>query len=147
MNSFEREEIIRLFDDSTETKVGFFVMGGMFSEGVDFIGDRLSGVLIVGVAIPQINYLNELLKKHFDEKFSEGFEYAYTYPGFNKVLQAAGRVIRSASDKGVVIIADKRITNNNYLSMLPEHWSHFKRINKGIELKNELRLFWDNNKM
>ena len=146
MNSFEREEIIRLFDDSTETKVGFFVMGGMFSEGVDFIGDRLSGVLIVGVAIPQINYLNELLKKHFDEKFSEGFEYAYTYPGFNKVLQAAGRVIRSASDKGVVIIADKRITNYNYLSMLPEHWSHFKRINKGIELKNELRLFWDNNK-
>ena len=138
----ERELIIELFDDNDVAKVGFFVMGGMFSEGVDFIGDKLSGVLIVGVAIPQVNYQNELLKKHFEDKFDKGFEYAYTYPGFNKVLQAAGRVIRSASDQGVVVIADKRITNYRYLSILPEHWHHFQRINKAYEFKNELDKFW-----
>lgn len=140
----ERELIISLFDESENSKVGFFVMGGMFSEGIDFIGDKLSGVIIVGVAIPQVNYQNEMLKDYFEKTMNTGFDYAYTYPGFNKVLQAAGRVIRSSTDKGVVVIADKRITNYRYLSLLPTHWNHFKRINKAYELKKELNQFWEN---
>ena len=139
----QRDKIISLFDDNITSKVGFFVMGGVFSEGIDFVGDKLSGVLIVSVALPQINYTNELLKEHFDERFNDGFNYSYTYPGFNKLLQSAGRVIRSNEDKGVIIIADKRITNYKYLSMIPSHWNHYKRINNIKILEQELKNFWN----
>lgn len=143
MSIEERQTIINMFDENEKTQVGFFVMGGIFSEGIDYVGDRLSGVLIVSVCLPQVNYSNELLKDYFNEKFTEGFDFAYTYPGFNKVMQAAGRVIRSVSDKGVVIIADKRITNYKYLQMLPNHWSHYKKIKNHIDLLDELNKFWN----
>ena len=143
MSIEERQTIINMFDENEKNQVGFFVMGGIFSEGIDYVGDRLSGVLIVSVCLPQVNYSNELLKDYFNEKFFEGFDFAYTYPGFNKVMQAAGRVIRSVSDKGVVIIADKRITNYKYLQMLPNHWNHYKKIKNHIDLLDELNKFWN----
>lgn len=142
MSKEERQSIINLFDDISTAKIGLFVLGGVFSEGIDFTGNKLSGAVIVGVGHPQINFYNELLKNYYESKFQQGIDYAYTYPGFNKVLQAAGRVIRTANDKGVVIIIDERITSAKYFELLPNHWKHFKVINKNTNLQRELDDFW-----
>ena len=142
--SEEREYIIERFNDTTNSKFGFFVLGGVFSEGIDFIGDKLNGVIIIGVGLPQINYINEMIKNHFELEFNEGNDYAYIYPGYNKVLQAAGRVIRSEKDKGIVVIVDPRITSAKYISLFPSHWQNYKKIYRNIDYKNELKRFWNN---
>ena len=101
MTELEREEFLEEFTKETEeTLVGFCVMGGIFSEGIDLIGDRLIGAAVVGTGLPQVNCEREILKGYYDEKGEQGFDYAYRYPGMNKVLQAAGRVIRTKEDTG-----------------------------------------------
>ncbi|UKI50810.1 MAG: hypothetical protein L6U99_05555 [Clostridium sp.] len=109
-----------------QTKVGFFVMGGVFSEGLDYIGDLLKGVIIVGVGLPLICLENDLSKEYFDNLYNDGFDYAYTYPGFNKVVQAAGRVIRSENDYGVVLLLDYRYRYKIYQSLMPTSWNNKK---------------------
>lgn len=145
LSILERNKIIARFSDILTPKLGMFVMGGVFSEGLDFIGDKLSGVIVVGLGIPQVNFQNELTNHYFEKKFSSGYLYTYLYPGFNKVLQAAGRVIRTEEDKGVVIVIDSRITTAPYLTILPSYWSHFKRINGSYDLQKELLSFWHKN--
>ena len=130
----------------TRSKVAFFVLGGSFAEGIDYIGDMLSGVLIIGVAMPQFNKYNELLRSHFDEEFGEGFDYAYTYPGMNKVIQAVGRVIRTKNDIGVAILFDDRYSHIKYKSLFPINWNHNKKIGKGQYLQSYLEQFWINKK-
>ena len=147
MTQKQRRKLLSEFSEiGTESKVGFFVLGGSFSEGVDYIGDMLSGVLIVGVALPQFNRFNELLRSHFDEHFDEGFDYAYTYPGMNKVVQAVGRVIRTETDKGIAILFDDRYTHRKYLELYPRHWNHYKIIKRNQFVQSALNKFWDNNK-
>jgi DNA excision repair protein ERCC-2 len=139
----ERDAILHRFDTVGEqSKIGFFVMGGSFSEGIDYIGDRLSGVLIVGVAMPQFNPYNELLRSYFDETFGDGFAYAYTYPGMNKVIQAVGRVIRTEVDKGVAILFDDRYSHRAYRMLFPATWQHAVTIRSGTFLQNYLEDFW-----
>ena len=125
-----------------KSKIAFFVLGGSFAEGIDYIGDMLSGVLIIGVAMPQFNKYNELLRSHFDEEFGEGFDYAYTYPGMNKVIQAVGRVIRTKSDIGIAVLFDDRYSHNKYKSLFPVNWNHYKSIGKGQYLQSYLEQFW-----
>ncbi len=137
----ERQEIINKFQNTTNTKVGFFVMGGAFSEGIDYIGDSLSGVIIVGVGLPMVCDENNILKDYFEEEYNEGFDYAYTYPGFTKVIQAVGRVIRTDTDKGVAILMDERFTYSKYLSLMPPHWTNKKVINNSYLLEKELKSF------
>ena len=116
-------------------------MGGVFSEGIDYIGDSLSGVIIVGVGLPLICDENNLLKEYFEEIYSNGFNYAYTYPGFTKVIQAVGRVIRDYNDRGVAILMDERFTYNEYLRLMPKHWKNTKIITNTYQLKKELNDF------
>ena len=142
MTEEERNNIIELFNDTSMCKVGFFVMGGIFSEGLDFIGDSLNGVIIVGVGLPLYCDENNLLKEYFDNEYQNGFEYAYTYPGFTKVVQAVGRVIRSETDRGVAILIDERFTYSKYLELMPKHWKNKKVITTSYNLKKEISEFY-----
>jgi len=143
MFTFEREDMIKLFsDDSEVSQVFLFVMGGIFGESIDLIGDMLSGVLIVGVGLPAIAPFNNILKSHYDMSFDNGFDYAYTYPGLNKVIQAVGRVIRTKTDRGVAILLDDRFTTRKYLKLYPKLWSHLSVCNDMKELENMIKDFW-----
>ena len=147
MSISDRNKILHEFDTVSEvSKIGFFVIGGSFAEGIDYIGDKLSGVLIVGVALPQFNPYNELLKSYFDEEFDMGYDYAYTYPGMNKVIQAVGRVIRTDDDIGVGILFDDRYSHRKYRELFPRNWSHAKWIRRNTYLQNYLEEFWKKRK-
>ena len=128
--------------DPEKTLLGFGVMGGIFGEGVDLVGDRLIGCAVVGVGLPQVNPRQEILKRYYDELSGTGFEYAYRYPGMNKVLQAAGRVIRTQEDKGVVLLLDDRFARNEYARLLPKHWAHLRYLRTAKELEEQLNRFW-----
>ena len=120
MSEEEREIFLERFDPGNrETLVGFAVMGGIFGEGIDLVGRRLSGAAVVGVGLPGICLERELIRTHFAEI---GFEYAYTFPGINRVLQAAGRVIRSEKDRGSLLLIDSRYGTHRYKALLPRHW-------------------------
>lgn len=126
----EREAFLNRFQpDAGQTLVGFAVLGGIFSEGIDLQGERLSGAIIVGVGLPQICPERNIIKHYFDEKNGRGFEYAYMYPGMNKVLQAAGRVIRSESDRGVVLLIDERFAYGSYRKLFPKEWNAYQKVN------------------
>ncbi|BBI36300.1 ATP-dependent DNA helicase [Cohnella abietis] len=118
-----RESFLAEFDENNQgSLVGFAVMGGIFSEGIDLVGDRLRGVAVVGVGMPQIGMERNLIKSYFDEEGRNGFDYAYVYPGINKVLQAGGRLIRSEQDRGVLALIDDRYLQPQYSRLLPEEW-------------------------
>ena len=140
-NEEDRNKIIEKFKTTTNNKVGFFVMGGAFSEGIDFIGDSLTGVIIVGVGLPMVCDENNILKEYFDKLYDSGFDYAYTYPGFNKVIQAVGRVIRDYDDRGVAILMDERFGYTGYRELFPPHWTNIKYISRKHRLKEELKEF------
>ncbi len=119
----ERERFLARFDEANEeTLVGFAVMGGIFSEGIDLTGDRLNGVVVVGVGMPQIGLERNLIRSHFDAQGMNGFDYAYVYPGINKVLQAGGRLIRTELDQGRLMLLDDRYLQPKYARLLPEEW-------------------------
>lgn len=123
MTEREREQFLEAFVANPERSVvGFAVLGGVFSEGVDLAGDRLNAVAIVGVGLPQPDPERNLIKSHFDSDGRSGFDYAYVYPGVNKVLQAGGRLIRSESDRGELLLVDDRYLQPRYARLLPEEW-------------------------
>ncbi|MDP4146984.1 MAG: helicase C-terminal domain-containing protein [Bacillota bacterium] len=147
MNDEERENFLQHFKTNpSETLVGFAVMGGIFSEGVDLKGDKLSGAIIVGVGLPKICLERELIKEHFEalKGSGEGFRYAYIYPGMNKVMQAAGRVIRTEEDKGIVLLLDERFTSREYLRLFPIEWEHYLKVTNKIEKLKIINEFWEN---
>jgi len=145
MSEAEREDFLSEFDeDGEESLLGFCVLGGIYSEGIDLRGERLIGTVIVGVGLPQINPETDALKRYYDERSGQGFDYSYRYPGMNKVLQAAGRVIRGMEDKGAVLLIDDRFTKPEYLSLFPPHWSDFRAVRSTRELEEDLRAFWEN---
>ena len=122
MTEREREEFLEEFQSREGTLVGFCVLGGIFSEGVDLTGESLIGAIIVGTGLPQIGSEREILKEYYDRKKQSGFDYAYRYPGMNKVLQAAGRVIRTKEDRGVILILDDRFLGRDYGEIFPREW-------------------------
>lgn len=130
-------------EDPAETLVGFCVMGGVFGEGVDLAGSRLIGAAIVGVGLPQVNARQQALRDYYEDKNGQGFAYAYQYPGWNKVLQAAGRVIRTETDRGVVLLLDERFSQPRYRRLMPPHWQHCKYLSSPRQLEDELAVFWD----
>jgi len=130
MSEGERESFLAAFcEDPAETLLGFAVLGGIFSEGVDLPGNRLSGVMVVGVGLPQLGLERNLLRQYFNQQGKNGFDYAYVYPGMCKVLQAGGRLIRSERDTGVIVLADDRFLHNPYLQLLPEEWRDYRVLN------------------
>ena len=117
-------------------------MGGIFGEGVDLVGDRLIGCAIVGVGLPQVNPRQEILRRYYDEAGGTGFDYAYRFPGMNKVLQAAGRVIRTQEDRGVVLLLDDRFARAEYTRLFPRHWHQLQYLRNTTELEQQLAAFW-----
>ncbi|TNJ65136.1 ATP-dependent DNA helicase [Paenibacillus hemerocallicola] len=123
MSEEERETFLASFQGEAERKrIGFAVMGGVFSEGIDLTGDRLTGVVVVGVGLPQFGWERNLIKRYFDGAGKNGFDYAYKYPGMNKVLQAGGRLIRTEHDRGTLVLVDDRFLQPDYEALLPEEW-------------------------
>lgn len=142
MKENEKQAFLNYFEETGKQHVLFCVMGGMFSEGIDLKGEKLLGTILIGVGLPQINPQQDLIKNHFDELNHMGYAYAYQFPGMNKVLQAAGRVIRSASDKGIIIFIDERFTNQLYKNLLPPHMQHFEVLHDEKHLQDTLHTFW-----
>ena len=122
--------------------LGFCVMGGIFSEGIDLKNDSLIGAIIVGTGLPQVCNERELLKKYFDGWGENGFDYAYRYPGMNKVLQAAGRVIRTVDDFGVVALLDERFLSPAYQRLFPREWQE-KMVVTVDQIGRKVERFWD----
>ena len=122
--------------------LGFCVLGGVFSEGIDLKSDRLIGTIIVGVGLPQICIERDLIREYFQENKNCGYEYAYLYPGMNKVMQAAGRVIRSEQDRGVILLIDERYSNYQYRNLFPAEWFPHNRVFVNT-LGDYLKQFWD----
>ena len=112
------------FKDTSEATLNFCVLGGIFSEGIDLTKEQLIGVMVVGVGIPQIGLERDLIKGYFDEVGKEGYHYAYTYPGINKVLQAIGRLIRTENDRGLIILVDDRYQTRLYNELLPHQYQY-----------------------
>ena len=129
-------------EEEERTLLGFCVLGGIFSEGIDLKKDSLIGAIIVGTGFPQVCYEREILKDYFDNRGVSGFDYAYKYPGINKVLQAAGRVIRTAEDIGIVALLDERFLNLSYQRMFPREWENFEVVT-GDGIARRVERFWD----
>ncbi|NLB91012.1 MAG: ATP-dependent DNA helicase [Clostridiales bacterium] len=122
MTDADREVFLSTFGQTDCPTVGLCVMGGIFSEGIDLPGEQLIGAIVVGVGLPMVSLTQETLRTHFSRRFGNGFAYAYRYPGMQKVLQAAGRVIRHEEDWGVVVLIDQRYFQKEYQSLCPDHW-------------------------
>ncbi|SHJ52675.1 ATP-dependent DNA helicase [Paramaledivibacter caminithermalis] len=145
MTEEEREEYLNKFrHNPRETLISFAVMGGIFSEGVDLKGDRLSGAIIIGVGLPQICLERNIIKDYFNERNNKGFNYAYMYPGMNKVLQSAGRVIRTEKDRGIVLLIDDRFSYNYYKRIFPKEWRHNIQVFSPEHTKIMTTSFWYN---
>ena len=144
MSEEEKVEFLSMFDeDNKETHVGFCVLGGHFSEGIDLTNDKLIGVIIVGVGMPQIGIERDIIKDHMKDS-NKGFDYAYVYPGMIKVLQAAGRCIRTDDDKGVILLLDNRYSQRRYQSLFPYEWYPNFRVRKSDDVKTLCEKFWRN---
>lgn len=148
MTAKEKAEFLDEFKNCDEDSylIGFCVMGGIYAEGVDLSGDSLIGAVIVGIGIPSLSYEREAISAFYNEKYDEGKQFAYIYPGMNRVLQAAGRVIRSESDKGVIVLIDDRFDDPIYKNVIPKLWDGMKFISDAKELRTELDEFWREDK-
>ncbi len=142
MGHREREAFLSAFQEDGKLRVGFCVLGGSFSEGVDLPGGRLIGVVVVGTGLPGISNQRNILKEYYDNTRESGFEYAYTYPGINRVLQAAGRVIRRDDDRGVIVLVDDRYAEPATKMLLPDHWQEMRYARNANELAEIVTDFW-----
>lgn len=144
MTESAREAFLAQFSTgSQETLIGLAVMGGIFGEGIDLVGDRLIGAVVVGVGVPQVCLERDLIKEYFDRQNTSGFAYAYQYPGFNRVLQATGRVIRTDTDRGIIVLIDERFTHPRYRQLFPAHWRGYQTVRNTGEIKARLARFWE----
>lgn len=147
MSEEDRESFLGYFSDGITDKdyksiVGFCVMGGIFSEGIDLKGDNLIGSIIIGTGLPMVSDEREILKNKYDEEGFNGFDYAYRYPGMNKVLQAAGRVIRTEEDTGIVLLLDERFNQQSYVKLYPREWHDYRQVT-GKNVQALIESFWE----
>ncbi|HBF75882.1 MAG TPA: ATP-dependent helicase [Lactobacillus sp.] len=144
MNESDRSAFLAAFQPNPdESLVGFAILGGLFSEGIDLTADRLIGVAIVSVGLPGLSTENNLLRDYFDSQGEPGFEYAYQIPGLNHVFQAAGRLIRSTSDQGVILLMDQRFASQRYTRYFPPHWQYHRILHSADELAPTIEHFWE----
>lgn len=142
MDEGERRGFLERFTETnTETLVGFAVMGGFFGEGIDLVGERLTGAAIVGVGLPGLSPERDRIRDRFEQSSGSGFDYAYVFPGMNRVLQAAGRVIRSESDRGTILLVDERFSQSRYRRLMPPEWDPVTVADE-TELAATLSAFW-----
>jgi DNA excision repair protein ERCC-2 len=129
---------------NTDTLVGCAVLGGIFGEGIDLVGDRLIGAVVIGVGLPQLCLERDLIKNYFNQVQGQGFQFAYQFPGLNRVMQAAGRVIRSEQDRGIIVLIDERFTQARYRALFPREWRGFQPVSSQADLTTGLARFWRN---
>lgn len=142
MNEQKREAFLQEFEaERKESLIGFCVLGGVFSEGIDLTEERLIGAIVVGTGLPQVCNEREILKQYFEKKNESAFDYAYLYPGMNKVLQAAGRVIRTENDIGVVALLDDRFQERRYIENFPREWKNISYCNI-MNVSERVEKFW-----
>jgi len=142
MTEAERDTFLAALSvEHGDTLVGFAVLGGIFGEGIDLVGERLIGAVIVGVGLPQLCVERDLIRDYFQQQKAAGFEYAYTFPGMNRVLQAIGRVIRSETDHGVVLLIDARFNEVRYRRLFPAWWKYL-RVRNANSLQEAVGSFW-----
>lgn len=148
MDYTSREEFLARFRrNPSRTTVGFVVMGGVFAEGIDLLDDRLIGAAVVGVGLPSICYENDLLRGYYGQDDPDrGYDYAYLYPGINKVLQAAGRVIRSEADRGVLLLIDQRYQEGRYRDVFEPRFENLEYVFSDGDIKKAVRRFWEESK-
>lgn len=143
MSENEREEFLGMFKETSQKSlVAFCIMGGIFSEGIDLVNEKLIGTIVVGTGFPQVCMEREIIKEYFDERNMNGFDFAYRYPGMNKVLQAAGRVIRTVDDVGVIVLLDYRFLSREYEGLFPREWADRKKVSRHT-VSDEVKKFWD----
>ncbi|MEG0932751.1 MAG: helicase C-terminal domain-containing protein [Lachnospiraceae bacterium] len=143
MDEESREDFLNEFEkERMESLVGFCVMGGIFSEGIDLTHERLIGAFIIGTGLPQVCNEREMLKNYFDRNGKNGYHYAYLYPGMNKVLQAAGRVIRTDTDRGIILLLDQRFTQRQYQEIFPKEWKYCQRCDLHT-VQEKMNDFWN----
>ena len=143
MSEEEKGDFLRRFDvDSNQTLVGLAVLGGAFSEGIDLVGEKLIGAIIVGVGLPQVSFERDLIKDYFDNNDMSGYDYSYVNPGINKILQAAGRVIRSENDKGIVMFIDDRYKQRKYKEEIQREYKNNYYVSSNKEIKEIIDDFW-----
>ncbi len=144
MSEKEITKFLKKFEKGSN-RTAFVVLGGIFSEGVDLVGDRLIGSMIISVGMPGVSDERNLIKEYFDKRQLSGFDYSYTYPGINKVFQAAGRVIRSENDKGIIYLVDDRFNSYKYYMLYPKHWKNknIKIVNDSKTFNKEVKSFWE----
>ncbi len=145
MTEEEKENFLKYFkENNSESMLAFAVMGGLFSEGIDLVGEKLIGAAIISVGLPKISIERDIILDYYRDKNNKGYEYAYMYPGMNKVLQAAGRVIRTENDRGIVLLIDERFLSGTYKALFPYSWSNYKVVYNKTQLEKELKEFWGN---
>ena len=147
MEDKDKNKFLSYFEvDPTKTTVGFAVLGGIFSEGIDFYSDKLIGAIVVGVGLPQISFERDLIKEHFDSEEINGYEYAYVNPGITKIIQAAGRVIRSENDKGIIVFIDDRFKQFKYRNILQKQYKNNQYVTNERQIEFLLEQFWKKHK-
>ena len=148
MGASDKDAFLSAFkDDSGHLRVGFCVLGGAFAEGVDLPGSRLIGVLVFGVGIPALSNERNIIMEYFDNTTGNGYDYAYTYPGMTRVLQAVGRVIRREGDRGIAVLVDDRYSEPKYRALFPQHWENIQYTGNARSLSEIMRRFWKNTDM
>jgi DNA excision repair protein ERCC-2 len=146
MSEPQRLALLESLKQPQPPKLIFAVQGGVFAEGVDYPGETLSGVIIISPALPQVSFERELMRQYYEEHYGKGFEFAYLYPGMNRVIQSVGRLIRSESDLGVAVLVCQRFAQTQYSSLFPEDWSEsLAGPRAGYDLATELGDFWSGN--
>jgi len=144
MHRRDVESILEQLRSARSPTVVFAVQGGIFSEGVDYPGDALIGALIVGPALPNFNFERELLREYYEKKFGSGFTYAYTYPAMARTIQSAGRVIRSGTDRGLIVLMDRRFLEESYVQTMPKDWvEHSPHELVSQTIIDDVKAFWD----
>ena len=145
MSEIEKEMFLSCFvDKPKKTMLGVAVLGGAFSEGIDLVGERIIGVAIVGVGIPQNCFERDIIRNYFDKTEKKGYEYAYISPGINKVMQALGRVIRSETDRGVALLIDDRYLTKPYQVIFKNMYSNYEVVTSKEDIKEQVENFWSN---
>lgn len=143
MDEAARMTFLSNFRNADErTLVGFVVMGGVFGEAIDLKGEHLIGAVIVGVGLPGISVERDLIRDYYHRTCACGFEFAYQYPGINRVLQAAGRVIRTENDRGALLLIDRRYGQERYRRLLPPHWQ-LRVVDNESGFQQQVRIFWE----
>ena len=144
MTEEQKAKFVSCFNENNrESLIGFCVLGGVYAEGIDLVGKKLIGAIIVGVGMPRLSNERNLLAEHYSDTDIDGSLYSYVYPGMTRVMQAVGRVIRTENDKGIAILIDDRFATPLYKSLFPEHWRHAKFVSDPKALSRILNKFWN----